>query len=215
MVYVIAALLGVSGWLIALVTRALFTWAVTARYTRKYGTPERLAQVRAPVDAILGGVVDEPIRFGALWWMIAVTASGAFTLTQTSAPDNPIVLGLFFALGWALAEIVHLLAVVTAAARTNDETMRQHFKASGLTDAKSDALRILAALLRNAGVTLILIELPILVIVSPGARAAATLLAVRKLVNTVTEKPQNTLLTSGLLAAIVFAVAGGVLAAIS
>lgn len=215
MVYVIAALLGVGGWLIALLTRALFTWAVTARSQRKYGTPERLAQVRAPIDAILGGVVDEPIRFATLWWVIAVTASGAFGLTSTSADAGPVKLGVVLALGWAAAEIVHLLAVVGAAARTKDEAMRDHFKASGLTDVKSISLRIAAALLRNIGLTLILVALPILVLVTLTARAAAALLAVRKLVNTVSEKPQNTLLTSGLLAAIVFAVVGVVLAIVA
>src|SRR5690625_1983996 len=139
MVYVIAALLGVSGWLVALLTRAAFTWAVTARYQRKYGTPHRLAQVRASIDAMLGGFVDEPIRFGALWWLFAVSASGTFALTSTSAPDNVVTLGVLFALGWALAEIVHLLAVVAAAARSSDEQMRQHFKESGL-DRKSTRL---------------------------------------------------------------------------
>src|SRR5690625_1937638 len=137
MVYAIAALLGGSGWLVALLTRAASTWAVTARYQRKSGTPERLAQVRAPMDPILSGVVDEPIRFGALWWLVADSASGTFALTSTSAPDNVVTLGVLFALGWALAEIVHLLAVVAAASRSSDEQMRQHFKESGLTDPQS------------------------------------------------------------------------------
>lgn len=215
MVYVIAALLGVGGWLLALLTRALFTWAVTARYQRKYGTPERLAQVRAPIDAILGGVVDEPIRFVGLWWLIAITAAGSFTLTETAAGDNPVILGVSFALGWALAEIVHLGTVVAAASRTSDEAMRKHFKASGLTDVRTIILRVLAIILRNIGLTLILIALPILVLVTLTGRAAAALIAVRKLVNTVSEKPQNTLLTSGLLAAIIFAAIGGLLAIVS
>jgi len=215
MVYVIAALLGVGGWLLALLTRALFTWAVTARYQRKYGTPERLAQVRAPIDAILGGVVDEPIRFVGLWWLIAVTAAGTFSLTETAANDSPVILGVAFALGWALAEIVHLISVVAAASRASDEAMRANFKASGLTDARTIALRICAILLRNIGLTLILVALPILILITLTGRAAAALIAVRKLVNTISEKPQNTLLTSGLLAALVFAAIGAALTIIS
>src|SRR5690625_7303624 len=159
MVYVIAALLGVSGWLVALLTRAAFTWAVTARYQRKYGTPQRVAQIRLTIGAILSGVVDEPIRFGALWWLVAVSASGTFALTSTFAPDNVVTLGVLFALGWALAEIVHLLAVVAAAARSSDKQMRQHFRESGLTDPQSVALRLAAVLLRNLGLTLILVAL--------------------------------------------------------
>lgn len=215
MVYAIAALLGVSGWLVALLTRAAFTWAVTARYQRKYGTPERLAQVRAPIDAILSGVVDEPIRFGALWWLVAVSASGTFALTSTSAPDNVVTLGVLFALGWALAEIAHLFAVVAAAGRSSDEHLRRHFKQSGLTDPQSVALRIGAVLLRNIGLTLILVALPILVLVTLTTRAAAALLAVRRLVNTVEGRPQNTLLTSGLWAAVIFAAVGAVLTIVS
>lgn len=215
MVYVIAALLGVSGWLVALITRAFFTWAVTIRHQKQNATPQRLAQVRAPLDAVLGGVVDEPIRFGALWWLITVTATGTFTLTATSAPDGVLVLAVVFALGWALAEVVHLVAVVTAASRTTDEKMRQQFKASGLTDSKTISLRVGAALLRNIGLTLTLVALPALVLVTLVARAAAGLLAVRSHVSSTSHKAQNTLLTSGFLAAVIFAAVGGILAAIS
>lgn len=215
MVYIIATLLGVGAWLIALIARALITWAVTARYQRKQGNPEQLAQVRAPIDAILSGVVDEPIRFAGIWWIIAVTASGVFTLTATSAPEGAAILAIYFGAGWAAAEIVHLLAVVTAASRSADEQMRVNFKASGLTDPKTVVLRISAAILRNIGLSLILVSLPILVLVTLTIRAAAALLAVRHLVNTVTDEPQNTLLTSGFLAGLLFAVAGGVLALVS
>lgn len=215
MVFVIATLLGIGAWLIALLLRAVFTWAVTARYQRKYGTPERLAQVRAPLDAILSGVVDEPVRFAALWWVIAVSASGVFTLTATTAPDGAVLVGLLFATGWAGAEIVHLAVVVATAARSSDEHMRQQFKASGLTDPKTVALRVGAALLRNFGLTLILVVMPILVLVTLTARAAVALLAVRRMVNAVEEQPQDTLLTSGFLAGAIFAVAGGVLVLVS
>lgn len=215
MVYVVSALLGVSGWLLALLLRATFTWGVTARYRRKYGTPERLAQVRAPLDAILSGAIDEPVRFFVFWWLVAVSAAGSFTLLTTSADISTAILALLFGSGWALAEIAHLVVVVTTAARTTDEQMRQQFRAAGLTDPKSVTLRIGAALLRNIGLTLILAALPILVLVTLTLRAALSLLAVRRLVNTLEEYAQNTLLTSGFLAAVIFAAAGGVLTFLS
>lgn len=215
MVYLIAALLGVSGWLIALIIRAFFSWAVTARYQKQNASVQRLAQVRAPLDALLGGLVDEPVRFGALWWVISITAAGSFTLTATTTPDGVVPIGIAFALGWAAAEVVHLIAIVTAATRSTDERMREQFKAAGLTEPRTITLRISAALLRNIGLTLVVLALPLLVLVTLAARAAASLLAVRSHARSTSQKPQNTLLTSGFLAAAVFAVAGVVLAVIN
>lgn len=218
MTYLFAAGLGIGGWLISLVIQAAIATTITSQYRRKVGTPERVAQLQAPVDALLSGIIHEPVRVAMIWWLISTGTVGTFSWFGPEIPESPFLLALAFAAGWALAELIHLIVIVRVTMKRASAEEQQDFRETGLVNPRIMTMRVLEIILRNIGLTLLLITLPILVVVTLTARAASSLLATRTMIFN-TQDPEtkraNSLISTELLAAIIFAILGLAVVAIN
>src|SRR5699024_6383895 len=145
---------------------AAIATTITSQYRRKVGTPERVAQLQAPVDALLSGIIHEPVRVAMIWWLISTGTVGTISWFGPEIPESPFLLALAFASGWSLAELIHLIVIVRVTMKRTSAEVQQDLRESGLVNPRLITMQVLEIILRNIGLTLLLITLPCLVVVT-------------------------------------------------